>query len=208
MKHPLQPNPFPMDISDEDVLEAMKSINGYLDITPEDFKAIYIVAFRQAVERLSRSFAARDIMTEEVISVGIETSLVEAAELMTANNISGCPVLDVSHHVVGVISEKDFLYEMGDADDRTFMGVVARCLKNKGCAAISMRKQKVGDIMTSPPITVDEDKRVSEIAALFEAHDINRVPVVRENLDLVGIIARSDIVQSFCRNIQRETADK
>ena len=34
-----------MDISDDDIIEAMKAISGYLDITPEDFKEIYIAAY-------------------------------------------------------------------------------------------------------------------------------------------------------------------
>jgi hypothetical protein len=32
-------------ITDEDVLEAMKKIPGYLDITPSDFLEVYQIAF-------------------------------------------------------------------------------------------------------------------------------------------------------------------
>jgi len=99
---------------------------------------------------------------------------------------------------VGVISEKDFLYEMGEMEKQSFMGVIAQCLKNKGCTAISLRNQKVRDIMASPPITVQNQTSVFEIANLFEEKKINRVPVISEDSKLTGIVTRSDIVQSYC----------
>ena len=152
MNQKMQGNQVPMDISDEDVLEAMKSINGYLDITPGDFKEIYILAFKLALERLRRSVKAREIMTTKIISITRDASLLKAAELMALYNISGLPVVDLSEHVVGIISENDFLYEMGEKEKQTFMGVIVQCLKNKGCTAVSLRNQTVGEIMSSPPI--------------------------------------------------------
>jgi len=188
----------PIDISDDDVLEAMKTISGFLDITPGDFREIYIFAYKQAVERLNRSVKAKHIMTTTVVSVPEEASLMEAAELMAAHNISGLPVVDMKQKAVGVISEKDFLYEMGEMEKQSFMGVIVQCLKSKGCTAISLRNQKVRDIMASPPITVQVQTSVFEIANLFEEKKINRVPVISENSKLTGIVTRSDIVQSYC----------
>jgi CBS-domain-containing membrane protein len=43
-----------IDLTEEDILEAMKEIPGYLDITPRDFKEIYSLAYRQALSRLWR----------------------------------------------------------------------------------------------------------------------------------------------------------
>lgn len=40
------------ELSDEDILEAMRQIPGYLDISPEDFRLIYHLAFRHALARL------------------------------------------------------------------------------------------------------------------------------------------------------------
>jgi len=62
-------DPAPMDLTDEDVLKAMKGIPGYLDITPGDFKEIYSFAYRHAVERQIHSTRAKDAMTKEVVFV-------------------------------------------------------------------------------------------------------------------------------------------
>ena len=191
-------DPGPMDLTDEDVLKAMKGIPGYLDITPGDFKEIYSFAYRHAVERQIHSTRAKDAMTREVVFVNRTTPLKDVADILNRNDISGLPVVDDENKVVGIISEKDFLFSMGTKETRTFMGVVAHCLKNKGCVAISMQKQKAKDIMSFPAVTVSENTLVSEIAGIFTEKKINRTPVTDSNNILIGIVTRTDIVKSYC----------
>ena len=188
----------PVDMSDKDILDAMKSIPGYLDITPGDFKEIFGYAYRHALERIAQSLLARDVMTKKVVSVTAATSLKETAAIMAAHGIAGIPVVDERGSVAGVISEKDFLFHMGDKKTPSIMNVIAQCLTSKGCVAISMRSGYAKDIMTSPAITVHEDTPIFEIAALFAEKQINRVPVIDKNGCLVGIVARADIFQAAC----------
>ena len=58
-----------IEIKEEDILEAMRAIPGYLDITPGDFKEVYRLAFQHALERLSRAVTAAEIMTTDVVTV-------------------------------------------------------------------------------------------------------------------------------------------
>ena len=187
-----------MDISDDDILKAMKDISGYLDITPGDFKEIYRIAYTHAVERLTHSITAKDVMTGSVVFVKKGTYLEEVAEILDRHVISGVPVIGDDQSVVGVISEKDFLFHMGAKEMRSFMGVAAHCLRNKGCVVLPMRMQKAEDIMTSPAITVRADTPVFEIANMFTEKNINRTPVTDRNHKLLGIVTRTDIVRSSC----------
>lgn len=41
-----------IELSDEDILDAMQHIPGYLDISTEDFRIIYHLAWQHALERL------------------------------------------------------------------------------------------------------------------------------------------------------------
>ena len=190
-----------VDLSDEDILAAMKSIEGYIDITPADFAEIYSRAFRHAVERLSRSVKAADIMTREVIAVGPETLLTETARKMADANVAGIPVIDTDRKVVGVISEKDFLWKMGARQNASFMGVIAQCLTNRGCLAIPIRGKAAKDIMSHPAITARAEDSVSDLSRMLSDHHINRVPVTASDGTLVGIVSRSDIVNSFCAKL-------
>ena len=188
----------PFDISDDDVINAMKEIKGYLDITPGDFKELYRYAYVHAIERVSKLFNAGDVMTREVIFVKKDTPTEEVAHIMATKGISGVPVVDNDDNVVGIISETDFLFQMGSKDPKSFMEVISHCLRDKGCTALSIKKQKAEDIMTSPAINARPEVAVTEIATIMKEKNINRLPVVDENGKLIGIVSRDDIVQTSC----------
>ncbi len=186
-------------ITDEDVVHAMKNIPGYLDITPTDFMEVYQVAYRHAFERLKSAIKAEHVMTKKVITIDENRSLIDTAKLMADHNISGFPVLNAQSKVSGVISEKDFLKRMNVAKQPSFMHVILQCLdSNKPCAAHDLKELSAVDIMSSPPIFVETDTPILEVAKIFEANNINRVPVLDKNSNLAGIIARSDLVQALC----------
>lgn len=188
--------PLNIEISDGDIYEAMKDIRGYLDITPADLKEIYKFAYRHALERITRSVKALDIMTRKVFSVKRAAPLKEVAELMAKEKISGIPVLEDDSKVAGIISEKDFLSSMGSGDKTHFMAFVAECLLGNGCAAFPVSFQRAEDIMTSPAIIVREDATVFEISNIFFEKNINRVPVADREGKLLGIVSRADIVRA------------
>ena len=185
----------PPDISDDDILEAMKEIGGYLDITPGTFKEVFLFAYNHAINRLTQSISAKDVMSKEVIAVKKETPLATTTEIMAKNAVSGVPVLEDDGIVVGVISEKDFLFQMGAQNTGSFMEIVSNCLSSPKCVAASLREQCAQDIMTTPAITVSEDTSVFEIAQIFGEKSINRVPVINHSGKLVGIVSRTDILQ-------------
>jgi CBS domain-containing membrane protein len=188
--------PNSVDITDEDVYDAMKEIPGYLDITPGDFKEVYRHAYRRAVERLKRSIKAKDVMTRDVVFVDIKTPMKEVAQALGSHGISGLPVVDLEGKVVGVISEKDFLRHMGAQDKMTFMAFVAERLKEAWCVDESIGERTAGEMMTSPAVTIDENKPVIEIATLFKEKNINRAPVINQQGGLVGLVSRADIIES------------
>ncbi len=188
--------PDSMELTETDVLEAMKEIPGYLDITPRDFKEIYLLAYRRALSRLFRETTAAAIMTGDVVVVSEETPLAEVAAVMGERGISGVPVVDKSGRVTGIISEKDFLTHMGAAGPKNFMTVVASCLSSKGCVALPIKKHLAKDIMTAPPITLTGAATIDEIAALFNSRNINRVPVVNPDGTVIGIVTRGNLLQA------------
>jgi CBS domain-containing membrane protein len=185
-----------IEINESDILEAMRAIPGYLDITPGDFKEIYRLAFQHALERLSREVTAAEIMTTDVVTVGPDTPVAEVAAAMGRRGVSGVPVVDVENKVVGVISEKDFLTRMGVKDAKNFMSLVAGCLKTKGCVALPIKVTLAGDLMSSPAVTVTPDTPVRDIARLFTQKSINRVAVTDPDGRLLGLVSRGDIVKA------------
>jgi CBS-domain-containing membrane protein len=102
-----------VDISDEDVVAAMRAMRGYIDITPADFRQIYQVAYALAKERMLNALKAADIMRRPVHAIAAGADLIAAATLLAEKGVSGAPVIDGDGRIVGVLSEKDFLRKNG-----------------------------------------------------------------------------------------------
>ena len=190
--------PGAIEIAETDILAAMKDIQGYIDISPGDFKEVFQVAYRHAVQRIRDSLRAADIMTRPVHCVGLEMDLVQAAAFMADKRISGAPVADAEGRIAGVVSEKDFLARMGLGKSVSFMQIIAHCLTNKGCMVTNLRNHFIRDIMTTPAVTAGAEMTVGAISTLFIDKQINRLPIVDTDDRIIGIVTRADLVQSYC----------
>ena len=190
--------PDAIEIAETDILAAMKDIQGYIDISPGDFKEVFQVAYRHAVQRIRDSLRAADIMTRPVHCVGLEMDLVQAAAFMADKRISGAPVADAEGRIAGVVSEKDFLARMGLGKSVSFMQIIAHCLTNKGCMVTNLRNHFIRDIMTTPAVTAGAEMTVGAISTLFIDRQINRLPIVDTDGRIIGIVTRADLVQSYC----------
>lgn len=139
----------------------------------------------------------RDLMTPDVITVGGEASLKEAARRMIEAGISGVVVTDAAGTVEGVITEADFV----KAESGRRARKRARLLRWFGQEeeAIPQVERRVSDIMTRDVITVGPTADHAEAARMMTTAGIKRLPVVDREDRLVGIISRSDILRAFAR---------
>lgn len=186
------------DISELDVIAAMKEIQGYIDISPGDFKEVFRIAYAHAMRRVMESSTAKDFMTSPVHCLHADMDLVQAALFLADKQFSGAPVVDDSNRLVGVLSEKDFLASMGLGKPASFMQIVAHCLTNKGCMAMALRNHSVQEIMSAPPISTEANMTMAAISAFFVEKQINRLPIIDAEGRPVGIVTRTDLVQSYC----------
>ncbi len=186
-----------LDISGDDLRAALNDMKGYVDVTEEDLKKIYLLALRHARERLALSVIVKDVMTKEVVSVRRDTRLEEIVRLLSERRISGLPVVNEGNHVVGIVTEADILSMAGMKRGHTFKDVLRHFIGEP------LPGHKAGDraeeIMTSHVITVTPDTSVSEAARILDERKIKRLPVVDDDGKLVGIISRADIVRSMSR---------
>lgn len=184
-----------IEITEEDLREAMREIKTYLDITEEDLKRVYTLAIRHAKDRLIRKISVREIMTEKVVTVKGDTEIKEAARLLSENRISGLPVIDNNGRVIGLVTEADILASAGIKREHRFMHILKHLF---GEPVPSGRKgEYVKDIMTSPAITTSADAEIREVAKILDEKRIKRLPVVDKEGRLIGIISRADIIKAI-----------
>ncbi len=148
-----------------------------------------------------------DVMTTDVATVTPETPLKEAARMLVGRRISGFPVVH-DGVVVGVVSEADFVeLERGDFDAQRH-GIFRSRDRQRDVQRACART--VGEVMSSPPVTVRPIWTVAGAAALMLDKGVNRLPVTRAAGELIGILTRADVVRAFARTdeaIRREVRE-
>jgi CBS domain-containing membrane protein len=187
----------PPDISEQDIIEAMKTLQGYVDITPGDFKHIYQIAYTMVINRLLNTVTAADLMTKTVLFVEQTMSLVQAASILAENQVSGAPVVNGKKKIVGIVSEKDFLEEMGFGSNPSFMQIATHCLHDKSCMIGNLRGRTVADIMTKPPIVGAPEMTVGDISTTLTKQKINRLPIIGKDGLIVGIVTRTNLAHAY-----------
>lgn len=188
----------PIEISETDIVEAMQDIEGYIDISPGDFREIFLLAYRHAVDRLTRHRTAGEIMSRPVHCLNRALDLQQAALQLAEKGISGAPVVDDKGLLIGVLSEKDFLLRMGVGPEPTFMKIISHCLNDQGCLVTVLRNHRVEEIMTRPPISGGPEINAADMASLFAKNRINRLPIVDPDGQPIGIVTRTDLVHCHC----------
>lgn len=144
---------------------------------------------------------AKDIMTTNVVLVNEDTTIDEVSRIFVEKNISGVPVVNQYNKLVGIISEGDLVYKQKPVKPPMFINLFDGLfpVDRKGFQEDMKRiaAYRVGDLMSKPPVYAYEDTPVGEIASLIIDKKINRVPIVNEVQEVVGIITRHDVVRSM-----------
>ncbi|MDW7650740.1 MAG: CBS domain-containing protein [Bacillota bacterium] len=145
---------------------------------------------------------AREIMTKDVITVTPETTINEVARLLVEHGVSGLPVVDAKRRVKGMVSEGDLIYQDKKLHTPAFLEILGGVIYLENPQRISqdlnkMTAAKVAEIMTPKVYTVKEDASIEEVATIMVERQVNRVPVVDADGQLVGIISRQDLVKAM-----------
>ncbi|MES3516665.1 MAG: CBS domain-containing protein [Natronomonas sp.] len=123
-----------------------------------------------------------DYMTRDVETVSPDDTVLSVARRMAdSDDHSGFPVCD-GRHVEGFISARDLLL----ADDRDL----------------------IFKVMTKDIIVAHPDMKITDAARVILRSGIQRLPVVDDAGNLVGIIANADVIRSQIERATPEKVDK
>jgi len=130
----------------------------------------------------------RDWMTRNVMSLGVNSSVLDAAEILREKNIRQFPVINSDGVLVGIVSDRD----VRDAMPSKFIPGDFVSDRSGGLYTLT-----AGDIMTLDPISVAPDMGMTEVAEILVKHKVGGLPVV-ESEQLKGIITQADVLRFLC----------
>lgn len=144
---------------------------------------------------------ARDIMTPDPITVAPDAGVVEAARLMTDNNVGALPVV-TEDRLVGLVTEGDLIMQDVRIEYPTYIQLLDGFIMYPPAHARFEHELKkavaatVEDVMTAEPVTVSADAPIEDVATLLSERDVSRLPVL-DGDRLVGIVSKHDIVRAI-----------
>ena len=123
------------------------------------------------VERVKRADELV-IRRENVVTASPEQTISEVDRMMGREGVSGAPVVDDDDTVLGIISGTDIrpFLEVGESD--------------------TVREAMTGEVITAP-----EDVEAREALELMYEYKIERVPIVDDDDQLVGLVTMQGILQ-------------
>lgn len=123
--------------------------------------------------------------SSDIISCDVTTPVSEAVAMLAGKRIGALPVMK-DGKVAGIISERDVIYRLAE----------------QGRDALDMT---VGDIMTSPAVTVEPGTRIDDALSLMTRRRFRHFPVV-DGEALVAFISIGDLVKSKIDEVEHEAA--
>jgi len=125
-------------------------------------------------------------MIKDIVTVFPEASVSLAFQIMHERNVSQLPVIKEGK-LVGLVTET-LLSEFTPSKATTLSMYELNYI---------LGKTTVESIMSKEIITCDENMLIENVAIIMNEKDVNMIPIVNSAHDLVGIISRSDIIESF-----------
>jgi len=158
---------------------AMLALGDALALTVQKarrFTGDRFARFHPAGELARKAVRVRDIMRSgrRVPTCSPETSVHDAAKLISEARAGAVSVLDAEGRLSGIFTDGDFRRV---------------CAKDGGALAAA-----VSTVMTPAPKRIAPDRLVGEAMALMRDKKINELPVVEDDGRVVGLVDIQDIV--------------
>jgi CBS domain-containing membrane protein len=192
--HQTDSNSDELELTDEDILDAMRHIPGYLDITTEDFRTIYHLAHRHALERMFAGMTAGRLMRTAIKPLIADMTLDIAARTLADSGYKGLPVVDANSCVIGMLTETDFLKRL-KVD--SFLELLLGMLEDSFEFTHRCHETTVSTAMAKPAVTVGRDAKFMEMLDAFHRHGGRSMPVVESDGRLLGLLLRKDFIAAY-----------
>ena len=129
----------------------------------------------------------KDNMTRNPYTIGLNQSVSETLEIMSASKVHRLPVVDQKGKLIGLVTES--LIASNTPNNSSSLSVFE--------LNYLLNKLQVKDIMVKEPIVIGPDALLEEAATLLLKNNIGCLPVVDENGILLGIITHDDVFKAF-----------
>ena len=140
-----------------------------------------------------------DVMTHKVVTVAVNNTMLEAADVFFEHQITGAPVIDELGHCVGVLSATDFVHSKAEElDGHERLGHFLCSRHPSGLYSIDeVRHDLVRSHMSPAVQTMKQSTSLLTAARCMCEEHVHRLIVIDINGAPVGILTSLDLVAAM-----------
>ena len=127
------------------------------------------------VQENDGNFSVKEIMNPNVVSLGPDSTLKDASELMATQKIGSIVIVD-KNDPVGIITERDFATKV--------------ILKSHSADT------KVSEVMSSPVVHISSNQSVADVIDIMANKEIRKIPVIDDG-KVIGIVTGTEFLRLF-----------
>lgn len=125
-------------------------------------------------------YHVQDIMSKECVSIRLESTVLEAYDLLKEHGVTQIPIISSENKIMGLISKK-FILNLIVEDLEHAQSIMDR----------KIEELYLPDLITTEPIS--DIRRVAKVMVDFK---LDAIPVVTETGMLTGIVSKTDIIKA------------
>lgn len=137
----------------------------------------------------------RDIMSDEVVTLGAAERLDLAHDVMTLGRVRHMPVVEAGDRLVGILSQRDL-----------FRGAISSVLHLRPAAEREwLATVRVADVMTRDVVSARPDWTIRRAVEVMIDGRFGCLPVVDDAQHLVGLVSETDCLRLLAQMLARAT---
>ena len=187
-------------IEDQEINAVLESYNQVLDISKDDLANLISQVEHGAYQKKLQGMLCKNIMTTEVLYVGMDSPLDQAWNLLRNRHVKALPVIDGARRVLGIITLEDFI-KSAAVDFHQSFGQRIRGFMRAAVPGLNSLPNAVGQVMSKPVRVISEDRNMLDLAEIFCGDGHHHIPVINDSKQLVGMITQSDFVKAIDQSI-------
>ena len=129
-----------------------------------------------------REISAREIMSTKLTTV-YPNEKISAVEIkMIKKKVGGLPVIDKNtEKLIGIITQRDIQLSKSLIGEGVF---------------------KADDLMSKNPVYCNPDAKLPEIVKKMTDNDIERIPIIDDKRNVIGIIVQGDVIDALALHFE------
>jgi CBS domain-containing protein len=140
-------------------------------------------------------------MTTDVVTIGPDIDITEAARTLLDKGVNGLPVTDAEGRLVGILCQSDLVRMQKSLPIPSLFTLLDGLVPLSSTALLEaevkrIAASKVADAMSTDVVTVTPETTIDEIASLMVDRKFHTLPVTEGDI-LVGIVGMKDIIKTL-----------